>query len=223
MALQLLIGGRYRYYLTDGALYPGRLPSPELVQVFLRWIPTHPSSPIPEGQELHGPGIRHAHPDRQGKLAEIHRQNKLYDYYQDFLGEQVVGEQATALAVGPDAVIGPLVPPSVFGSERLGQPVAEAVRACSPSVDQIRSWRGSWQPLSRRGGYRLAMSPPSPPRSGRVPGCHPRAKALRGARNPAGGGPSIRSTSTGCSPRARSPAAPSTPSRGSSPPSAWCR
>jgi hypothetical protein len=42
MALQLLIKGRYRYYLTDGALYPeGSLP-PELVQVFLRWIPTYP-------------------------------------------------------------------------------------------------------------------------------------------------------------------------------------
>lgn len=27
---------------------------------------------------------------RQGKLAEIYRQNKLYDYYQDFLREQVV-------------------------------------------------------------------------------------------------------------------------------------
>ena len=92
MALQLLIKGRYRYYLTDGALYPeGSLP-PELVQVFLRWIPTYPIfADTPKGRQLHGlwdPGMRTL--IRQGKLAEIYRQNKLYDYYQDFLREQVV-------------------------------------------------------------------------------------------------------------------------------------
>ena len=91
-ALQLLLKGRYRYYLTDGALYPkGALP-PELAQVFLRWIPTYPIFADNEkGRQLHGlwdPGMRTL--IRQGKLAEIYRQNKLYDYYQDFLREQVV-------------------------------------------------------------------------------------------------------------------------------------
>ncbi|MNX85246.1 hypothetical protein D3C86_1170760 [compost metagenome] len=89
-ALQLLLKGRYRYYLTDGALYPkGALP-PELAQVFLRWIPTSPIFADNEkGRQLHGlwdPGMRTL--IRQGTLARIYRENRLYDDYLDFIREQ---------------------------------------------------------------------------------------------------------------------------------------
>ena len=80
------------FVVADPALYPkGALPS-ELAQVFLRGIPTSPLFADNEkGRQRHGlwdPGMRTL--IRQGKLAEIYRQNKLYDYYQDFLREQVV-------------------------------------------------------------------------------------------------------------------------------------
>ena len=89
-ALQLLLKGRYRYYLTDGALYPkGALPS-ELAQVFLRWIPTYPIFADNEkGRQLHGlwdPGMHTL--IRQGTLARIYRENRLYDDYLDFIREQ---------------------------------------------------------------------------------------------------------------------------------------
>ena len=90
MALQLLVKGRYRYYLTAGVLYPkGSLP-PELAQVFLRWIPTYPIFADNErGRQLHGlwdPGMRTL--ARQGKLAQIYRKHRLYDYFRDFIREQ---------------------------------------------------------------------------------------------------------------------------------------
>ena len=59
---------------------------------FVLPLPTYPIfADTPKGRQLHGlwdPGMRTL--IRQGKLAEIYRQNKLYDYYQDFLREQVV-------------------------------------------------------------------------------------------------------------------------------------
>ena len=101
-ALQLLLKGRYRYYLTDGALYPkGALP-PELAQVFLRWIPTYPIFADNEkGRQLHGlwdPGMRTL--IRQGRLAEIYRKNRLYHDYRDFIREQEA--RARTLAPSPD-------------------------------------------------------------------------------------------------------------------------
>ncbi|MGE6168090.1 hypothetical protein ACLHZW_02410, partial [Aeromonas media] len=101
-ALQLLLKGRYRYYLTDGALYPkGTLP-PELAQVFLRWIPTYPIFADNEkGRQLHGlwdPGMRTL--IRQGRLAEIYRKNRLYHDYRDFIREQEA--RARTLAPSPD-------------------------------------------------------------------------------------------------------------------------
>ena len=93
MALQLLIRGRYRYYLTDGALYP-EAPFPRLVQVFCAGFRPTPSSPIPRKEpgsctELWDPGMRTL--IRQGKLAEIYRQNKALRLLPGlFSGEQVV-------------------------------------------------------------------------------------------------------------------------------------
>ncbi|WP_326490120.1 hypothetical protein [Aeromonas rivipollensis] len=90
MALQLLLKGRYRYYLTDGALYPKDALPPELAQVFLRWIPTYPIFADNEkGRQLHGlwdPGMRTL--IREGTLARIYRENRLYDDYLDFIREQ---------------------------------------------------------------------------------------------------------------------------------------
>ena len=96
-ALQLLLKGRYRYYLTDGALYPkGALP-PELAQVFLRWIPTYPIFADNEkGRQLHGlwdPGMRTL--IRQGRLAEIYRKNRLNQGYRE-LNKETVGGAASA-------------------------------------------------------------------------------------------------------------------------------
>ena len=101
-ALQLLLKGRYRYYLTDGALYPkGALP-PELAQVFLRWIPTYPIFADNEkGRQLHGlwdPGMRTL--IREGTLARIYRENRLYDDYLDFIREQ--GARVRREAPSPD-------------------------------------------------------------------------------------------------------------------------
>ncbi|MEZ6930756.1 hypothetical protein [Aeromonas sp. S16(2024)] len=90
MALQLLLKGRYRYYLTDGALYPKDGLPPELAQVFLRWIPTYPIfADTEKGRQLHGlwdPGMRTL--IREGTLARIYRENRLYDDYLDFISEQ---------------------------------------------------------------------------------------------------------------------------------------
>ncbi|MGS3184667.1 hypothetical protein ACB288_13145 [Aeromonas taiwanensis] len=90
MALQLLMKGRYRYYLTDDALYPkGALP-PELAQVFLHWIPTYPIfADTEKGRLLKALWDPAMHALLTGgKLAEIYRENRLYDYYRDFIGEQ---------------------------------------------------------------------------------------------------------------------------------------
>ena len=70
MALQLLIKGRYRYYLTDGALCPeGSLPRAGT------GIPAlDPDLPhlrrYPEGQAVaRALGSRHAHPDKAGQAG----------------------------------------------------------------------------------------------------------------------------------------------------------
>lgn len=90
MALQLLVKGRYRYYLTDGALHSKDSLPPELAQVFLRWIPTYPIfADTQQGrhlQKLWDPGMITLL--RRGTLAEIYRRNGLYDYYRDFIKKQ---------------------------------------------------------------------------------------------------------------------------------------
>lgn len=113
MALQLLIKGRYRYYLTDGALYP-------------------------EGQAVaRALGSRHAHPDKAGQAGgDLSAEQALRLLPGLSQGAGGAGEQVTALAVGPDAVIGPLLPClSLWGSERLGQPVV---------IDNVLSCLSLW-------------------------------------------------------------------------------
>ncbi|MGY3930610.1 ABC-type amino acid transporter periplasmic binding protein [Aeromonas encheleia] len=90
LAMQLLAKERYRYYLTAGVLYPkGELPS-DMSRIFLRWVPTYPIFADTErGQQLRqhwDPGMRRLLGG--GTLAEIYRNNQLYDYYRAFIKEQ---------------------------------------------------------------------------------------------------------------------------------------
>ncbi|MNC74246.1 hypothetical protein D3C81_2179160 [compost metagenome] len=71
-------------------LYPkGELPS-DMSRIFLRWVPTYPIFADTErGQQLRqhwDPGMRRLLGG--GTLAEIYRNNQLYDYYHAFIKEQ---------------------------------------------------------------------------------------------------------------------------------------
>ncbi|CAJ1898573.1 hypothetical protein PEKONANI_03748 [Aeromonas jandaei] len=96
MALELLGKERYRYYLTAGVLYADNDISPNLRRAFLRWIPTYPIfADTDQGKrmlQLWDKGMVDL--IRNGTLAEIYKNYRLYDYYQGFIKE--LEQKATA-------------------------------------------------------------------------------------------------------------------------------
>lgn len=86
-AMALLPKERHRYYLSAGVLYANDPLPPHISRVFLRWLPSYPIFARSDAglklQQEWDRGI--ARLIDSGELTRIYRENRLLDYYRDFL------------------------------------------------------------------------------------------------------------------------------------------